>query len=71
MNVQDDGHLCLHLCDLERRVDHALTINDFRHDAQIAAAYANSAGYRVTFVEPGKKVVRIKGNKFFKEEKVS
>ena len=70
MKVEDDGHLCLHLSDLTKRVEHALTIKDFRYDAQVAAAYANSAGQRVTFVEPGKKVVRIMGNKFFKEKKV-
>ena len=70
MKVEEDGHLCLHLVDLEKRVDHPLTIKDFRYDAQVAAAYANRAGYRVTFVEPGKPVVEIHGNKFFKEKKI-
>lgn len=72
MRVEDDGHLCLHMCDLENSItyNYPPVLSNFRHYATVAAAYANRAGYKVTFVEPGKPIVRIKGNKFFEEKKV-
>jgi hypothetical protein len=57
MNVQRDGHLCLHVCDL--LPEHkgvavpSLRAGHFSVDAEIAASYANRAGYKISFVRPG------------------
>jgi len=72
MTIEKDGHLCLHVCDLfpERIQKELPDLDDFKPDVWIAAAYANLAGYRVYFVRPGQKAVRIQGNHFFVEKRV-
>ena len=61
MNVNSDGSLALHVCDLnpEHRGVPEAELQDFHFssEAQIAAAYANRAGYRVCFVRAGSKAV--------------
>jgi len=62
VNVNADGSLSLFVCDLnpEHREVPEASLEDFHFssEARIAAAYANRAGYRVTFVRAGSKAPR-------------
>ena len=55
MQVQDNGSLTLHVYDLDEKCRDQVNPDPwmFRQEAQIAAAYANSAGYKVTFCNHG------------------
>ena len=73
MNIQQDGHICLHCVDLEgwdvkdiegsskrlATVENASDIDNFSVEAQIAVAYARMAGYRATFVSSNTGIVKI------------
>ena len=71
MNVNADGSLSLFVCDLnpEHREVPEASLEDFHFssEARIAAAYANRAGYRVTFVRAGSKAVEMSkvGGRYF------
>jgi hypothetical protein len=63
MNVESDGHLSLREYNLvpERRHVKEPALDDFEPDARIAAAYANQAGYKVTFVRAGQPAIVLAG----------
>lgn len=67
MKIEADGHLSLRVNDLATVKARKLAseggtpnLSDFTYNAQIAAAYANRAGYHVTFVCPGQLIRAIK-----------
>ena len=62
MNIQNDGHLSLNVVDLcpEYKEKHPPEMQHFMPDVRVAAAYANRAGYPVTFIRPGFIVEAIK-----------
>ena len=78
MKIEDDGHLCLHLCDLspeyreeveQMRVEPTLRM--FTYQAKITVAYARRAGYPVHFVQAGRLIKDVKGVTYFCDGKAA
>lgn len=77
MNVEPDGRLTIYECDLRSWEDRQVPTDQLEYfhftvEAQIAAAYANMAGYKVSFVRPQEKPVVMPciGSHYFSPRKV-